>query len=41
METYEKNYLEAFTRRLFPFLAYHTSLPAEAPRKIVQLFIQQ
>ncbi|MBO4433866.1 MAG: hypothetical protein J5769_00240, partial [Bacteroidales bacterium] len=40
--------LEAYTRRLFPFyaakvpyvfdMAYHTSLPAEAMQKIVQLF---
>ena len=40
--------LEAYTRRLFPFyaakvpyvfdMAYHTSLPAEALQKIVQLF---
>ena len=43
--------LEAYTRRLFPFyaakvpyvfdMAYHTSLPAEALQKIVQLFIQR
>ena len=43
--------LEAYTRRLFPFyaakvpyvydMAYHTSLPAEALQKIVQLFIKR
>lgn len=48
LRTTDPGELEAYTRRLFPFyaakvpyvfdMAYHTSLPAEALQKIVQLF---
>lgn len=49
--TTDPDELEAYTRRLFPFyaakvpyvfdMAYHTSLPAEALQRIIQLFIQR